>query len=46
MMTVKFHYYVPSCQVLFLFRRECAGVMDVVWDKGGVTSIRVEDRDR
>lgn len=31
---------------IFDFQRACAGPMDVVWDRAGITSIKDEDRKR
>ncbi|XP_049511135.1 thiopurine S-methyltransferase-like isoform X2 [Dermacentor silvarum] len=31
---------------IFYFKRECAGTMDIVWDRSGFTAMRVEDRAR
>ncbi|XP_037280158.2 thiopurine S-methyltransferase [Rhipicephalus microplus] len=31
---------------IFDFKRECAGIMDIVWDRSGFTAMRVEDRGR
>ncbi|XP_075724441.1 putative thiopurine S-methyltransferase isoform X2 [Rhipicephalus microplus] len=31
---------------LYTFNKECEGTMDIVWDRGGLVSIKEEDRER
>lgn len=31
---------------LYAFTKECAGLMDIIWDRGGLVSVRLEDRTR